>query len=143
MNPIILRDPFETTGLRSMISNMFNEPSWPLSSQFESSNMPIDLSEGKEGETIVRAALPGFNRKDIDVSVQNGSLSITGANHTEEETKGEKFYRRECYWGAVNRRIPLPGNPSEQGVTAELRDGILTVKVPPQKGASPKHIEVR
>jgi HSP20 family protein len=121
----------------------FDEPFAGLAALDENLDLPIDVSENKEGQIVVRATLPGFKKEEVEVRVENGALCLT-ANHKEEsESKSENYYRKERSWKSVNRRIALPGKPLDAGVTAELRDGVLLVKVPQAKDAQAKKIEVK
>jgi HSP20 family protein len=143
MGQIRLRDPFDFGGMRNLLRSFFEEPGFQLAPMLEEGALAVDVSEGKEGETIVRASLPGFKKEDVKVSVHQGVLDIRAESKEEHETKDEKFYRKERRWGAVSRRIALPGNPAEDGVSAELKDGVLTVKVQPSKANQPRQIAVR
>jgi len=138
MGQIRLRDPFTGLDVRNFFRGFFDEE------QFVNEGaLAVDISEGKEGETIVRASLPGFKREDVQVSVHAGVLDIKAESKHESETKGEKFYRQERSISSVSRRIALPGNPSADGVQAELKDGVLTVKVAASAKNGPKRVEIR
>lgn len=143
MSQMKLRDPFDFGGMRNLLRGFFDDAGFQLAPTLEEGALAVDISEGKEGETIVRASLPGFKKEDVKVSVHQGVLDIRAESKEEHETKDEKFYRKERRWGAVSRRIALPGNPAEDGVQAELKDGVLTVKVQPSKANQPRQIAVR
>lgn len=143
MGDLRIRDPFAFTGLRNLFRGFFDEPNFELAPHLEEGALAVDISEGKEGELVVRASLPGFKREDVQVSVHNGVLDIKAESREEKETKDEKFYRKERRWGAVSRRIALPGSPAEEGVTAELKDGVLTVRIPGSKGKGPRKVDVK
>lgn len=138
-----VRDPFQAMGLRDFFRGFFDEEEMGLRPFMEEGALAVDVSQGKEGETIVRASLPGFRKDDVQVSVNNGILDIKAESKHEEETKQERFYRKERRYGSLSRRIALPGNPSGDDVTAELRDGVLTVKVPGNGASGPKQIDVK
>jgi len=143
MNQMKVRDPFDLGGMRNLLRNFFEEPGFQLQPMLEEGALAVDISEGKEGETIVRASLPGFKKEDVKISVHQGVLDIRAESKEEHETKNEKYYRKERRWGAVSRRIALPGNPAEDGVNAELKDGVLTVVVQASKANQPRQIAVR
>lgn len=142
MGQIRLRDPFAIAipDFGNFFRGFFNDEEMPA---LDEGSLAVDISQGKEGETIVRASLPGFKREDVQLSVHNGVLDIKAESKHEEETKSEKFYRRERRVSSVSRRIALPGNPDGEGVSAELRDGVLTVKVPGAVKNGPKQISVK
>lgn len=143
MNGLRLRDPFDIGGVRNLMRAFFNDPGLEIAPTLDEGALAVDISEGKEGETIVRASLPGFKKEDVTVSVHQGVLDIKAEQSEESETKEEKFYRKERRWGSLSRRIALPGNPAEDGVAAELKDGVLTVTVKPSKANQPRQIAIR
>lgn len=143
MANIRVRDPFQGLGLRDFFRGFFDDDEMGVRPWMEEGALAVDVSQGKEGETIVRASLPGFKKEDVSVSVHNGILDIKAESKSEEETKEEKFYRKERRYGSLSRRIALPGNPTGEGVAAELNDGVLTVKVPGNGDNGPKKIDVK
>ena len=102
--------------------------------------MPLDLSEDDK-TVIIRASLPGFSKEDIQVDIHEGILTIQ-AQHTEETESNEKFYRRERRTGAASRRIRLPDTVTHDQAHAELKDGILTLRIPKTEKALPRKIQI-
>ncbi len=85
----------------------------------------------REGSLVVRAELPGVDPdKDIDISVEDGVLSIKGERRNEQKTDGEGFYRLETSYGAFERHIPLPQGVNADDITASYENGMLEVVVP-------------
>ena len=140
MNNILLRSPLGNFDLRNFFRSAFENDD--VDQWLQQGALAVDISEGKEGETIVRASLPGFKKEDVHVSVHNGVLDIKAESTEETETKNEKFFRRERRFGSVARRIALPGNPGSEDVAADLKDGVLTVKVRPAAKDGPKKIAI-
>ena len=87
--------------------------------------------------------MPGFAKDEIDVNVNEGVLAIKGQHSEEHEESGERFYRRERSYGAVSRRIALPGIVADADVSAELKSGVLTLHIPLPETAKPKQIEIK
>lgn len=143
MANLSMRSPFGNLDLRNFFRGVFDEADPSIAQFMQEGSLAVDISEGKEGETIVRASLPGFKKEDVQVSVHNGVLDIKAESREETETKEEKFYRKERRYGSLSRRIALPGNPSGEAIVAELKDGVLTVKVPADVKAGPKRVEVK
>ena len=143
MANIRVRSPFGGMDLRNFFRGFMDDDEGGLAPWMQEGALAVDISEGKEGETIVRASLPGFKKEDVHVSVHNGVLDIKAESNEESETKDEKFYRKERRYGSLSRRIALPGNPSGEDVAAELKDGVLTVKVPADVKAGPKRVEIK
>lgn len=92
---------------------------------------------------MVRASLPGFKKEDIDIQVNDGVLAIKAEHSEEREVKDERYYRRERRFGAVSRRIALPGIVHDAPVSAELTDGVLTLAIDVPEQARPKQIEIK
>jgi HSP20 family protein len=103
----------------------------------------LDLSEDDQA-LIVRATLPGFTKDEVNVEIDDGVLTISG-EHNEEKTEGgenERYYRRETRFGSVQRRIALPVPVREESAQADLKDGVLTLRIPKIQKAPAKRITI-
>lgn len=118
---------------------VFSDPTAELALQ---AALPLDISEN-EGHIVVRASLPGFTREEIDISVHNGVLSIKAERRESEESKNEKYFRRERRVQTLTRQVQLPGHVSERQADAELKDGVLTLRIPHSEEARPKRIQIK
>jgi HSP20 family protein len=96
----------------------------------------------KNGTYVVKADLPGVEAKDIQVTLENGYLTIKGERKVDKEVKEKKVDRREVFYGSFERSIPVPEGLKTEGVKAEYRDGVLEVTVPVEEKNPPKKIEV-
>ena len=101
----------------------------------------LDVHEDKNAYTI-RVELPGMKREDIDVSLQNGALVISGERKTETIQEDVEVHRQERYFGRFSRALTLPTAVSGNQVKAAYKDGILTVTLPKAEEAKPKQITV-
>lgn len=101
----------------------------------------LDVHEDKEGYTI-RAELPGMKREEIEVSIQEGTLVISGERKTEPVKEDTEVHRQERYFGKFSRALTLPTAVAADKVKASYKDGILTVVVPKAEEAKPKQITV-
>lgn len=101
----------------------------------------LDVHEDKESFTI-RAELPGMKREDIEVSVQDGALVISGERAEERVNEGTEVHRQERYFGRFSRALTLPTAVAGDKVKAGYKDGILTVVLPKAEEAKPKRITV-
>jgi len=90
----------------------------------------------------VRAELPGLKADDINVSVTNNNLSISGERKIPSEGENVRYHRREREAGRFNRAIALPGEVDADRVEANHSDGILKVVIPKAEKAKPKQITV-
>jgi HSP20 family protein len=143
MFEITRRNPLNSP-IRELMEFMTNDPflRGTTSLLSEEGTLPLDVAE-EGGDIVVRASLPGFRKEDIDVQIHNGVLSIKADHAEETETKDEHYYRRERRVGSVSRRIALPGVVSEATANAELKDGILTLRIPQAEVAKPKQIKIK
>ena len=102
----------------------------------------LDVYQDKDN-VFVKLELPGLRKEDIDITLQNGMLVISGERkHEEEKTEGETF-RSERYFGRFHRSVTLPTNVDSGAVKASYKDGILTVTLPKAEEAKPRQIEVQ
>ena len=117
-------------------------PEWPLFGRGELDlQMPkVDVID-REKEILVRAELPGVEKKDLNVNLSGQLLTIKGETHREEnETEGE-YFRSEISRGELKRTIRLPEEVDEKGVKAEFKDGLLEVVLP--KTHKVEHHQIR
>lgn len=147
MSDLVIRDPFVSSAFRNVVDRFFDEPffrGFPAIATFgvAEATVPVDISE-RDGALVVEASLPGFKKDEIDVQVHEGVLTIKAERAQESEERTEQYHRRERSWGAVNRRISLPAEVDEAAVDAELKNGVLTLRLPLPAQRVPKSIEVR
>ncbi len=120
-----------------------------IDERFESSagRQLIDFEEFTEDDTlVVRAELPGIDPEhDVDITVSEGTLSISAQRSEEQDRDDRRFRRRELRYGAFVRRIPIPEGTDEDSVVATYHDGILEVRVPMPAASAPeptRHVPV-
>lgn len=103
---------------------------------------PVDIYQSGEHELVLKAELPDMTREDIDVTVDNGTLSIKGEKKLPSEAREEQFHRIERRYGTFSRSFALPPSVDPSRVAAEYRNGVLTVKLPMRDDARPRQIKV-
>jgi HSP20 family protein len=133
------------TDLRDEIDRLFEAPLAEFghtSPLFSGWGPALDVHEDKDN-VYVRAELPGMKKEDIDLSLHNGSLSISGERKGEEKNEESEVYRSERFFGRFQRTVSLPSPVAVDQVKAQYRDGILTVTLPKSEEAKPKQIEVK
>ena len=91
--------------------------------------LAVDFYETDE-EFIVRSTIAGVKAEDLDVSIENGTLTIKGERQKCEEEKAKNYFYQECYWGSFLRQIILPEEVDGSKIEAAVKDGVLTVKIP-------------
>ena len=101
----------------------------------------VDVMETDE-DFQIRAELPGVEKRDVKLSVEDGVLMISGYRQEEEKNKGARYHRTELPYGRFQRGFTMPDAVDEKKVEAELKNGILTIRLPKSEKARPKSIEV-
>lgn len=102
----------------------------------------MDISENKD-EFVVSAELPGMNKGDIQVTYVDGSLKIEGERRKEKEDKNVNYHRIERAYGKFCRSFQLPTAIQHNRISADFKDGILTIRLPKTEEARPKAIDVK
>ena len=103
---------------------------------------PVDIYSTGEHALVIKAEIPGMNKDDIDITVENFTLTIRGEKKTEQAVKDDQFHRVERSYGAFTRSFALPHTVDSSKVEAEYKDGVLTIKLPQREDAKPKQIKV-
>lgn len=132
------------TSLRDEIDRLFEAPLSEIArtSQLLSGWTPaFDVYEDKDN-VYVRAELPGMRKEDIDLSMHNGSLSISGERKNEDKFKDSEVYRAERFFGRFQRTITLNTPVAVDKIKAQYKDGVLSVTLPKAEEAKPKQIDV-
>lgn len=101
----------------------------------------IELYDRKN-EIVLKAEIPGVDKKDIDLTITENSLTIKGETKRTEEVKEEDFYASEISYGSFSRTIPLPVDVESDKAKATYKDGILEIVIPKKEEAKPKEIKV-
>jgi HSP20 family protein len=104
---------------------------------------PVDIYEGNNHEMIIKAELPDIRREDIDIRVEDNTLTITGEKKVDEDVKQEQFHRVERVYGNFTRSFSLPATIDTEKVKADYRNGVLTIVLPMREEAKPKQIQVQ
>ncbi|WP_173915367.1 Hsp20/alpha crystallin family protein [Halobacillus sp. Marseille-Q1614] len=90
----------------------------------------VDVHE-TENEVIAACDIPGLEKKEnVNIDLENNTLSISGSVNKTNETKEENMYRKECYTGSFHRAVSLPCPVSHEGVKATYKNGVLEVRMP-------------
>lgn len=101
----------------------------------------LDVHEDKDSFSVC-VELPGMKREDIEVSLHEGALVITGERKSETLGEGTEVHRQERFYGKFSRALTLPAAVAGDKVKAQYKDGILTVTLPKAEEAKPKAITV-
>ena len=102
----------------------------------------VDIVESDK-EYLIRADLPGLKKDEVQVTFENGNLTISGERKFEKEEKGKRYHRVETAYGRFTRSFGLPGDCDAGNINAEFKDGVLNVHVAKSEAARPKQIAVK
>lgn len=103
--------------------------------------LAVDVYETNDN-LIIKARTAGIERKDLDVSISDNILTISGVLNGGEDDKATRWHIQECYWGEFSRTIALPIQVKEDGVEAVLKDGVLTISFEKEKTEAPRRIAI-
>src|ERR1041385_4326938 len=139
-------DPFrDLNSLQDRMNRLFDDAgrSWrPDEPSATTTWSPaVDIFE-TEGEIIVKAELPGVDRKDIALHLENNVLTVKGERKFEKETKEENYHRIERAYGAFSRAFSIPTTVEEDKIRADYKDGILKIALPKKEQVKPKQIQI-
>lgn len=133
------------SNLRHEMERLFEAPWNELAraSQLLSGGNPaLDLHEDKDS-FVARIELPGMKKEDIDVTLHDGTLNISGERKSETKFENAEVHRSERFFGHFQRSVTLPSAVAADKVKAQYKDGILTVTVPKAEEAKPKQVDVQ
>ena len=127
-------DPFQ--GFQDTLNRFFHEPA---------ANRPwvpaVDIRE-TENELVLKADIPDMKFEDIDVRMENGTLTLRGERKFEAQEKEGGWHRVERSYGKFERVFTLPDTVNPEGVKADYKNGVLTVRLPLREKAKPRQIKV-
>lgn len=101
----------------------------------------VDIKEDNN-QFVLHADIPGVNPEDIDVSMEDGVLTIKGEKKTEAKTEKENYKRVERTYGSFYRRFSLPDTANPDAITAKSKNGVLEITIPKREAVQPKKINV-
>lgn len=104
--------------------------------------LAVDVYETDE-KLVVKARTAGVNKQDLDVSISDGILTISGTLSSGDDSEATQWHVQECYWGEFSRTLALPVAVKEEEVEAVLKDGVLTISFNKVKQEQARKIEIR
>jgi HSP20 family protein len=103
---------------------------------------PVDIYQNGNHEVVLKAELPDMTREDLDITLDNGTLTIKGEKKVASDVKEDQFHRIERQYGAFSRSFSLPPAVDAGKVAAEYNNGVLTVRLPLREEAKPRQVKV-
>ena len=141
-------EPREMKGLRDLFDEFFDFSFVPQSRRLRRKwleggewSPPVDVID-KEDSVIVKAELPGIDKKDVKISISENALTIRGERKGEQEVKKENYYCCERVRGSYSRTIALPVEVDKAKAKASFKNGILEIILPKLEEVKPKEIEI-
>jgi HSP20 family protein len=146
---LVCFDPFrDLSSLQERIDRLFGDTLGRMRSPLAGEALEgspwspaVDIVE-TDNEIVLKADLPGVEPKDVDIQVQDGTLTLRGERKFESDVKEDNFRRIERVYGGFVRSFALPQTVDPESVAAEYRNGVLEVKLPKRPEAKPKQIKV-
>jgi len=117
---------------------------WPEWARWQGGEvrMNMNVSE-KEGKYVLNAELPGIDKDNLSISIDNNVVTITGKKEESKEEQGATFYLKESTYGAFSRSIRLPSEVDEDKVEASFKDGVLKLIMPHKEEQKKRRIEIK
>lgn len=136
----------EMVSLRERMNRLFEDSLFRSDRRNDETEMgvwlpAVDVFE-KEDQLVIKAELPGMDKKDISLDFKDGVLTLSGVRKSENEVKEDNFYRREMSYGRFIRSFNLPADSDTEKIKAEFQNGLLTIEVPKPERHQPKQIKV-
>lgn len=100
---------------------------------------PVEIYE-TDNELVLLAEIPGLDKKDVHISFENGQLSISGERKLGE--KSRNYHRNERFYGSFERTFQFPGSVDGDKISANLKDGVLHIRIPKKEEAKARQIQV-
>lgn len=134
-------------GMHRRLNRMFDDLLVPATHR-ESNAHPllsgvpaVDIVEN-ENSIVIQAEMPGVDKKDIEIDVKDGVLTLKGERKADSETKEENYYRRERVYGSFQRVFTLPSEVNHEAIKADYKDGVLKIDIPKPEKTKPKKITI-
>jgi HSP20 family protein len=133
------------TTLQNRFNRVFDDPFFRIGRLDDDSmgmwNPKVDLYE-KDDNFVIKAELPGVDKKDITIDLKDRVLTLSGERSYDNEVEEENYYRRERSYGKFQRAFTLPADVDSDKIKAEFKDGVLQVEVPKPEEQKPKQVTI-
>ena len=131
-----------STAQANQPSPVADDANWDESEEDFPGQLAVDVYETDE-QLVVKARTAGVNKEDLDVSISDGILTISGTLSSGDDTDATNWHIQECYWGEFSRTLALPVAVKEDEVSAMLKDGVLTISFQKVKQEQAKKITIQ
>ncbi|MGA8013603.1 MAG: Hsp20/alpha crystallin family protein [Candidatus Acidiferrales bacterium] len=144
MSSITRFDTFQgLSGLQEQVNRLFDTsfPGRSDNSALTTWAPAVDIYE-TENELVVKADLPDINEKDLDVRIENNTLTIRGERKFEKKVTEDNYLRVERTYGSFSRSFSLPNTVNSEAIKADYKNGVLTIELPKRAESKPKQVKV-
>ncbi len=143
---VVRWDPFRDLNmLQDRMNRLFEDASRNWKSDEPASTTTwspaVDIFE-TESEIVVKAEVPGMERKDITLNLENNVLTLKGERRFLKEAKEENYHRIERSYGGFSRAFSIPATVDEEKIRADYQDGVLKIVLPKKEQLRPKQIKI-
>jgi HSP20 family protein len=139
-------DPFrEFAQLQDRINRVFADAYGPSDTAALSASAwvpPVDVYQNGDHEVVLKAELPDMTREAIEITIENGTLTIKGDKKPQGGVKDEAFQRVERRYGPFSRSFAVPPTVDTGKVSADYKNGVLTIRLPIREEAKPRQVRV-
>jgi HSP20 family protein len=135
-------DELTQQGTNQPVAPAADDSAWEDNEEDFPGQLALDVYETDE-KLIVKARTAGVNKEDLDVSISDGILTISGTLSSGDDTDATNWHIQECYWGEFSRTLALPVAVKEDEVGAVLKDGVLTISFSKIKQEQAKKITIQ
>ena len=144
---LVRRNPWRNMfTLQNRMNHFFDDASYPVFKGDEELAMcnwnPVVDIYDNDNNIVIKAELPGIDKKDIVIDVKDRVLTLKGERSLDNEVKEENFYRRERAFGKFERAFTLPTDVDSGEIKADFKDGVLKIDIPKPEKQKPKQITI-
>jgi len=132
----------DTTSNEPNLTSTSADGTWDDSEEEFPGQLAVDVYE-TEDKLVIKARTAGVNKEELDVSISDGILTISGTLNSGDDTDATNWHIQECYWGEFSRTLALPVSVKEDEVEAVLKDGVLTIKFNKIRQEAAKKIQIQ
>jgi len=134
--------PFEELeNLQDKINRLFDKTSGKGSIE-SGTFLPATDIYSEDDNLVIETELPGVKKDDVDIKIEDNTLTIKGKKEFKKEDKGENYYRVERSYGSFSRSFMFPDNVEREGIKAEFKDGLLKLILPKKPETKAKSIDI-
>lgn len=126
---------------KPILNDKIEEKNWLEEAEGEEGQLTLDVYQ-TDSDIVIKSTIAGVNPEDIDINITNDMVTIRGKRVKDDEVSTENYYYQELYWGSFSRSVILPVEVDTDRAKANIKNGILTLKLPKVEKVKTKKIKV-